>query len=463
MAANPDFEIFVCGKNNTRDVEAWSRMTEGGRHVAGNYLALATLIETHGQGIVQMLNGDNTAIMKVFGIDPESDCDEESAEFKEFKAFSGLVKSESGKNLMAVAEKIAAFRQMLATVHGINKPKFGLVMANLFEEEIAQVVEAAKNGVEKTPVKRRDGLTKKDARVQSQEMLNVLNAFLAGKLSYTICFVVSRAKNEGKQATVLMSVPRSMTEFDEDKRIEQLLPIASIELETVYQPNTPHLPDGVEIDSEIVQARLQSLEIYGTTPRTTTQLKKVKAIVLKTLLRSREVLQGFLLDGRGTAFVVSIQVRHGSTEPICDFLMADALCKTEQELGREIDCFNALTEALQSWEDLEDDDLHTVQTRIDMAKSKLDELHKTFDKTKRYLDLLESNEAYWGEHQRPIIVVFEDIMPHAPIWFKLRAGADDTNALHEEIYRLHNLYMADGDIPEPPRPRTYAEVVSDSG
>jgi hypothetical protein len=61
-----------------------------------------------------------------------------------------------------------------------------------------------------------------------------------------------------------------------------------------------------------------------------------------------------------------------------------------------------------------------------------------------------------------VIVAFEDIMPHAPIWFTVSTERDESAALYEEIARLDMLFTAEEDIPEPPKPRTYAEVVSDS-
>lgn len=361
----------------------------------------------------------------------------------------------AAESFIQTCEQLASYRQTLRSVFGFPKPTYGLVMGNLYQEHIDMIVGATANGDE-LPHYHHDGDAKM-AKKQTKQLQKLLKEFYAGNLPYQICFVVSRTVGGYTRATLAFGKPSSFAERAVTDQAERLLQISPIGFETVWAPEEPNVP---KID-ELVLRRLDGIDYDGMTPRTPEQLQKLHAIALTCMRKTKMVMDGKLCNASRSPLVLMIGAVPNSMEPTIEYKSAAefVLIKTKGERLRA--CYQRILESLQAVENPSAD----VQKSITMAENTLAKCDAYLETPTRVLEIFERyvQEGFWGENRLPILVIYEDLPPNAPIWFAMRILEQDVEgAFRQELERLDTFVRHD-NIPEPPPVRSYAQVVSDSG
>jgi hypothetical protein len=371
-------------------------------------------------------------------------------EIREFLT-SKDIDQEKADSFINKAESIASYKQTLMSVYGIENPQFGVLVANIFDNHFETMLEAASEGVEKVPFHSRNG-----DRKQAKEMYKHLKLFYKGVLPYQICFLVSATPGGGALATVGFATPSSFASMINVEVAEKLLKISTIQFEPVMQTNKAQLPG---TPSEITKARMEGIEFEGKNGRSTAEIEKISAIVLQRLLKAKTTFAGHLADASQTSLIVKISVIPNMSTPRIDFISMKQYYKEMVELTDLRLQYAMIKDSLSGDEDPE------IIKHVKMAETIIAKCDERLVTPKKVLEIVESNlgHGFWGEHRLPVIVMYEDLCPHTPIWFALRVVENDTStALYEEIERLDMLVLGD-KIPEPPVARKYSDVVSDSG
>lgn len=419
-----EYNVFICGE--TTNIESWGKTADRGKKLAGLYVQVAGMIVAGQRDKVDEMLADNS------------------------------ISDHKRNGFLEVVERFAAFRQTLMTVYGIEKPTYGVLMANLFDEELDAVVSAVASGSKLPSLAQHDGDVKK-AKKQAKQLKGVLEAFYKGHLPYQICFVISRTLGGLSRATIAFAEPISFAATVETETADRLLEVSTINIEPVWQPTEARLP----AKGELVEARLQAIDYDGKTRRSPEQLDKLRSIVLTCMLKTKRMLDEKLVNASRSPIVLEIKAVQTSNQPSVEYSFADSFVKSKTTLEHRHAKFSAIRQALGRHEEPSD----AVKTRIVMATKVLDKCEQELETPTRVLHMLERHigNDFWGENRLPVLVLYQDFHPHAPIWFAVRiAGDDNESALKVELERLDCFIQAD-EIPEPAPKRTYAEVVSDSG
>jgi len=421
MADQTEYDVFIAGNNF--DIQARAQISDKGKEVAENYLHVVDLI----------VNGKRELI------------DE---------ALKGTISQGRTRAFLQTVETIAAWRQTLSQVFGIEKPVYGLVMANLFDPRLAELSEAASQGVEKMPPLRNHEGDKKSAKKQSRQVFELMKLFYAGKLPYQICFLVSRTKGGGQTATVAVAQPDSFANTVDLGDARQLIDITTLEFSPVWQPTEPHLPKNA---TAITKARMQGIDYDGQNKRSNEEMDKLRAICLTAILKTKLMFLQRIDNPRQSPIIVVVQAVRNSAQPRITHEFADAALQKKRELEQIVLQYQTVADALV--------DVKTGKAFRQQALDIVSKAEKHLEYPTRILKLLERyvNDGFWGDNRLPVLVCYQDLYPNAPVWFALRVVENDSvSAMTEELERLDN-FMRKGEIPEAPPKRTYAEVVSDSG
>jgi hypothetical protein len=417
-----EFDVFVCGKEF--DLDLRSKIANTGKEVAENYLHVADLIVQGERGMVE------EALQNV--------SDKQSRDF------------------LQKVETIASWRQTLEQVYGIKKPVYGLLMANLYDRRLAELSQAASDGVDKMPPLRNHDGDKKSAKQQSHQVFEVMRQFYAGNLPYQICFIVSRTMGGRKMATVAIAQPSSFARTTDIGTAQELFDITTMDFCPVWQPTEPRLPGSA---TAVTDVRMQGIVYDGKTARTSEELDKIRAICLTAILKTKLMFEQQINNPRQSPVVIDIQAVPSSGEPIIKHEFAEVSLLKQQQMQRLKLQYETIAAALADAKSPQAKGAYKEALNvIAQAEKKLEHPSRIMNTLERYV-----NDGFWGDNRLPVLVCYQDLYPHAPVWFALRVLENDTvSALTEEVDRLYN-FAQEGEIPKPPPKRSYAEVVSDSG
>ncbi|MBB19617.1 MAG: hypothetical protein CMP20_09180 [Rickettsiales bacterium] len=418
-----EFDVFVCGAQI--DFDTRSKIADSGKAVAENYLHVADLIVEGKRNMVD-------------------------------EALEGTDMHDRAQVFLQKVETIAAFRQTLRQVYGIKKPVYGLLMANLHDRRLVELSQAASNGDQKVPPLKKHKGDQKSGKKQSKQVFEVMRQFYAGNLPYQICFIVSRVKGGGKTATVAVAQPNSFANTTDLGNAHELFDITTLDFCPVWQPTEPRLPENA---TAITKGRMQGIDYDGKTSRTSEQVDKIRAICLTAILKTKLMFTQRIDNPRQLPVVVDIQAVVSSNQPVIKHEFADVALKNQQQLERVKLQYETVASSLA------DDTTAKAKAARKQALGVVARAEKYLERPTRILKTLERyvNDGFWGENRLPVLVCYQDVYPHAPIWFALRVLENDTvSALTEELDRLDN-FVREGEIPKPAPKRSYADVVSDSG